>query len=86
MPTPRNLNTLLGINLDNVDPSIIYVLWGRRPDAEEWQEECLAECPTHADAEAKQAIATRNGWQHCRISRMDLSVPPNFSDPKLINI
>jgi hypothetical protein len=65
---------------------IVYVLWGRRPDAEAWQEEVLAECPTRADAEAKGATATRNGWHGCRISRMNLAVPPDFSSPSLLNV
>lgn len=62
----------------------VYALFGRRPTAEEWQEEVLAEVTTPERAQEVKAIAERNGWVGCRIVRDDL-LPPMFG-ANLLNI
>lgn len=51
------------------------VLWGRKHDAEEWQEEILSTNEKRFD-EIKQ-MAARDGYGHFRISTLDLSRNPS---------
>lgn len=51
----------------------VYVMWGRRPGAEEWQEELLSERNSREEIRSDYAVAKRNGWEFIRVSGIDLS-------------
>jgi succinylarginine dihydrolase len=65
--------------------NVVYVVWGRRENAEDWQEELLAERPTRETAQAIVRLAQIDGWVGCRIARMDLSIAPTFG-ANLLNV
>jgi hypothetical protein len=53
------------------------VLYGRKIDAAEWEEQILSTNPPRFD-EIKR-LAAADGFGHFRIAVIDLSAPPNFA-------
>jgi hypothetical protein len=57
-------------------PESETVLYGRKLDSEEWQEELLTTNP--ARIEEVKRLAGDAGYGHFRVATIDLSTPPDF--------
>lgn len=55
-----------------------YVLWGRKPSDEEWQESILLSNATEAQIKKVIPMARADGWAHFRQSELD-DRPPDFA-------
>ncbi len=57
---------------------VTFVLWGRKEGEPEWDEQVIYESQTIDDLEKARQWAMTQGFVHFRVSKMDLSTPPDF--------
>lgn len=64
--------------MNNINNRVTFVLWGRKEGEPEWYEQDIHESSSINEIEKARQWAMTQGFVHFRVSKMDLSTPPDF--------